>query len=387
MHNNINDCFGCKACQEICPKNAIKFVDNEKGFWLPYVDYNYCVSCGKCHEVCNLLHSSESLCNPMKVFAAWSNNEYVRRISSSGGIFYELAQATIGVLGGVVYASALLDMKVKHIRIDKECDIQKLIGSKYVQGDTNGSFSLVEKDLKSNITVLFVGTPCQVHGLHAYLDLRKCPKEKLISCDFVCHGAVSPAFWRKYIAFLENKANSRISNVQFRNKNSGWKDSSYLFEFQNGARYAVKNSDNVYHLAYDYNYTSRDVCSNCLYATIKRSSDITLGDFWQYSFSNENEDDENKGVSLVLVNTRKGEEMIESISTNIRLYEKTIDDALKGHAGLYSPHRKRNLYEQFWGDVSNNKNFIFLKMKYFQFRKITVWYYKILNRFKVFLHN
>jgi len=40
-------CIGCKRCEEICPKDAIKMVDDKAK-----VDYSQCVRCYCCHEIC-----------------------------------------------------------------------------------------------------------------------------------------------------------------------------------------------------------------------------------------------------------------------------------------------------------------------------------------------
>lgn len=46
------DCCGCNACGDICPKKAITFLVDKEGFWYPKVDKEKCIDCGLCNKVC-----------------------------------------------------------------------------------------------------------------------------------------------------------------------------------------------------------------------------------------------------------------------------------------------------------------------------------------------
>ena len=98
----------------------------------------------------------------------------------------------------------------------------------------------------------------------------------------------------------------------------------------------------------------RESCYSCQYATDKRQGDITLGDFWGYQESApEYIEDDDKGISLVIVNTSKGEKAFKSIKRYVATAKRTMDDAKRGNPVLYKPCDKPDGYDEFWNDASN----------------------------------
>ena len=49
-------CTGCLACVNTCSHNAITKGENEEGFIRPVPKEDLCVNCGKCLNVCPVLH-------------------------------------------------------------------------------------------------------------------------------------------------------------------------------------------------------------------------------------------------------------------------------------------------------------------------------------------
>lgn len=45
--DNMESCYGCGACFQACPTNAICMMENVEGFLEPVVDEEKCISCGK----------------------------------------------------------------------------------------------------------------------------------------------------------------------------------------------------------------------------------------------------------------------------------------------------------------------------------------------------
>lgn len=52
LYERKEDCCGCTACYAICPKSAIKMVEDEEGFEYPLIQEDKCVRCGMCLKVC-----------------------------------------------------------------------------------------------------------------------------------------------------------------------------------------------------------------------------------------------------------------------------------------------------------------------------------------------
>lgn len=50
--DDMNDCTGCSACFNVCPKAAIEMKSDVEGFKFPVIDADKCVNCGLCREVC-----------------------------------------------------------------------------------------------------------------------------------------------------------------------------------------------------------------------------------------------------------------------------------------------------------------------------------------------
>ena len=198
-----NECCGCGACYNICPKKAIEMLEDEEGFKYPKINADKCVRCGLCEKICPSLNSQikskESI--EIKTIGTYSNDLENRSNSSSGGIFSELARYIIEEKKGMVYGAGFNErFKVIQQGISDTINLEKLRGSKYVQSDTEETYSEVKKDLEEGKYVLYTGTPCQIMGLKNYL---KKPYEKLYTCDIICHGVPSPKVFRKYISEIE----------------------------------------------------------------------------------------------------------------------------------------------------------------------------------------
>ena len=168
---NKEDCCGCSACMNICPKNAIKMVEDEKGFIYPHINEYMCVDCGLCKRACGFVNNYDNskLLDETIIYAARYNDKNARNSSSSGGMFYAISEYVLNN-DGVVYGAAYDDgFNVKHIRAVTKEDRDRQLGAKYVQGDIGDSYKEVKKDLVDGKLVLFTGTPCQLASLQTFL--------------------------------------------------------------------------------------------------------------------------------------------------------------------------------------------------------------------------
>lgn len=308
-------------------------IADEEGFLYPSVDKSLCINCGACDRVCPELNNHVGGGTP-KAYAAYTLDDEIRAQSSSGGIFSVLASYVLNN-GGVVFGAAFDDdFNVHHICVDKEADMYKLRGSKYLQSRTEDSFAKTKQFLNEGRKVLFSGTPCQIAGLHNYLGKDY---ENLVMVDLICHGTPSPLVWQKYLSSIANSDNGKIKSIFFRNKTYGWRGYSISVEYDD-AQYISKNSDNKYIKAFIRDVCLRPSCYNCPSKGLARSSDITLADFWGIE-NLMSEMDDDKGTSLVMIHSEKGEQIFADISKNIKCKPTDFNEAIK-----HNPSMLRSVY-------------------------------------------
>lgn len=158
--------------------------------------------------------------------------------------------------------------------------------------------------------------------------------------DIVCHGVPSPKVWDDYLSYLEAKEQMKITKVNFRDKKlSGWRSHVESFCFND---------------TYTYTYTFythimlRCSCGNCPYTNLHRPSDITVGDFWGVEKTQAAKlGEDNKGCSLMLVNTEKGGDWYEGVKDKLYSIQVSSSDCLQPN--LQSPsvlHPKRDEFEK-----------------------------------------
>ncbi len=311
-----NACYGCSACLQVCPYKCIDMINDAHGFMKPYRT-NECKKCGKCTEVCIKL-SKDIGEAPLNAFGVVNKDARVRIKSSSGGVFPLLAQRIIQTGGFVCGAVLDNDFVVRHKISNIENEISSFQGSKYVQSDLRGIFVKIMKILSEEKDVLFVGTPCQVHSIKL---LSGKYARRLYTCDLICHGVPSPGMFADHIKYIEKIYGSTIDNFVFRSKKYGWRDYGTIINLKNSVNVKTKDLKSWINIYLSNRFLNNE-CYKCKYADIQRYGDISMGDFWEVEKVFPQIDD-NKGVSLILVNSRKGIEMFKTIRENI--YFREID--------------------------------------------------------------
>lgn len=344
-----NHCSGCGFCERICPADAIEMKPDSHGFMHPMVDMNKCIQCGKCLKGCpykNKEEKKQHTDNLMQdIFAAWSNNAEVISNSSSGGVFYELAEKIIRE-GGVVYGAAFDDnFSLKHQRVDRIEDIKPLMGSKYVQSNAFTCFDDVLEDIESDKKVLFVGTPCQVAALRSLKDKND---SHLLLVDFVCHGVPSQMLVKEHIRYVESYFNNKVKDYIPRSKILGWGLREAIV-FKNGVMEYRHPITQAYCKVFYSNCALRSSCYNCPYTDFDRPGDLTIADYW--GIEQKRPDLYRKeGVSMILVNSEKGKCFLNSMDTIVlsKTEKNTIIKEKQPH--LYYPVKLPDTYERFWGE-------------------------------------
>lgn len=370
-----NKCTGCSACVNICPKHAISMVEDEKGFKYPVINQEKCVNCGLCKKTCPVINTKENEALN-ECYVGYSKEDKIREKTSSGGIFPLMANKILKENGIVIGAAFDDNNKLKHIAISEEKELDKLKGSKYLQSDLEDIFTYIKEKLKEK-KILFVGTPCQVAGLKAFI---KKDIDNLICIDLVCHGVPSYKLFDKYVKELEEKNNDKLLNYNFRNKDTGWDTYSNTATFKN-SKVTEMAKDNDYMKLFLSDIALRESCFNCNFKLGNKYSDITLGDFW--GVQNYYQDMYNKkGVSAIIVNTRKGNEIFSLIKDELIYKECKIDEIVSGNPSLKYSSKCPCNREKFFKDMKE-RNIIELRKKY---TKKPI-YIKIINKIRKSIFN
>lgn len=348
-YKKSEDCYGCRACEQICPFNAIYMTTNEEGFLYPEIDYSKCKNCNLCKKVCP--HDSMFLekKQPLKCYAGKYNNEYSLEKSSSGGIFSALADYFLENNGYVVGCIFDNNFSAIHVVTNEKHVVEKMRGSKYVQSDTKNTYLEVKHLLETKKYVLFVGTPCQVDGLKNFLSHDY---ETLLTVDLFCHGVPSPKLFSYFLNAFKNKKGN-ITSISFRDKERyGWCSKGSI-KYQNKTKSISPYNNTYYNLYYIKNNINRKCCYECKYASTSRIGDISIGDFWGIDMAIPNFDYK-KGVSAILLNSEKGINYFKIIQNRMTIMETNLDSITKYNKNLISPSKMpdsrnyiyKNIYEQ-----------------------------------------
>lgn len=325
------DCTGCNACGDVCPKDCITFKTDSEGFWYPEVDKEVCVNCHLCERVCPVISPADKIKRydvPL-VYAAYTKDDCIRLDSTSGGIHSTLANYIYGIngfVGGAIYND---DHSVIHIVSNNPSDLVKIRSSKYLQSSLEGQFRQIKELLNNNQTVLYCGTPCQIQGLYKLLGKDY---DNLITCDFICRGVNSPKVFAKYMEMLERQYGSKATKIKFKNKKWGWHNFSLRVNFANGQEYCKDRYHDPFFVGYlQSGCFTRPACYECKFKGFPQKSDITLADFWGIEKLDKSMD-QDKGTSLVLINSDKGWNLFNAIMQQIVCKEFSMNEA-----GLENP--------------------------------------------------
>ncbi len=382
--NNISligkHCFGCRACELKCPQNCIEMKENEEGFIYSIIDYNKCINCGLCLQVCPANeHNTAHM--PMKIYAMISKNRQRLVDSASGGMSDVLANHIISN-GGIVFGVAYTEnMKPVHIFCETHSDLKKIQSSKYVAADTGDTFIKVKNELSGGKLVLYTGTSCQIKGLEMYLGKYY---ENLITLSIICHGTPSFKVFRAYLDSIESKYKSKVVNFDFRfkGKNKWALDSNhYSVLLENKKAYSFDSNYTLYGKDFIKGVNLRESCYQCRFSTANRVGDFSVGDFWGYN-KNHNSFYDEKGLSIVVVNNNKALKMVDMLVANdkIIIEEVDIDDYMNSQPRLKSPFprpEERNIF------YKNNLTDRYLKHKLTLKRRIKILLKKILPSFVI----
>lgn len=355
LFSDKKDCCGCGACAMICPHHAIRLQPDEYGFIYPVINPALCVECGACFKVCNFKVPDTD--KPLEVYAAQGKSNKIDH-SASGGIFATLASAVISE-GGVAYGCALKQEESQLSPVITAAyvyaDLEALKGSKYVQSMTGDTYKEVRDMLQNGVFVLYSGLPCQIAGLKGFL--RKDYKN-LLTIDIICHGTPNAKMFNNFVHTLEYPRNE-VVRFNFRSKKYGWGKYVYAYTLRN---IDSGKEDNFYRTAERSPYYRmfleasiyRDSCYSCPFASSNRVSDISIGDCWgvecehpEYDRAKDGLMSFARGVSCVLINTRKGQNFYEKHIEDFISYKVSFESVSLHNQQLNHPsvkHKNREKY-------------------------------------------
>lgn len=330
------------------------------GFITPKINTSICTGCGICTSVCKAANSGQKYPEG-QFFAAINEEGPVRAASASGGLFSLFAKTYIDQ-GGIVYGAAFdTNWQVSHIRCSNYKTLGRIQKSKYVQSSILHVYRDIEKDLADGKQVLFSGTACQCSGVKSYINQKGLGTGNLLLVDLICHGVPSPKLWASYIKMREG-AQGKITDINFRNKDNSWKDYCMSIAFENGRVDKYRQNEDYFLVLFFHNLILRESCYRCRYASVQRTSDLTLGDYWGITEFHPDFNDD-KGASVLLVNSDKGRSLWEACKEGTRNIEISRYNLAKHQINLQHPSRKDKRYDAFWEDYYK-KGFDYILKKY-----------------------
>ena len=330
--SDFNTCTGCNSCVNICPKDAITIEETLLGI-RALIDENRCVHCNMCRKVCQN-YIDIALNKPLKAVQGW-NTELQERLKSSSGGFVSAITKLFLLKQECVYACVFENGRFVFREVKSVNDFERFSGSKYVKSDTGRIYQEIKERLKCNKKVLFIGLPCQVQGLKSYL--MGAFDNNLVTIDLICHGTPAQALYRKYL--MEKGCNAdQIDSIKFRNKNKYFAHNKRKYEYWLGPFLSS--------LTYTEN------CYNCKFSRFERVADFTVGDSWGSELGR---DEIEKGVSLVLCNTDKAVELLDSIPFDKNSVD--VTKAISNNAQLSHSSIKPDCREKFENHLENGQSY------------------------------
>jgi len=330
----INKCNGCMACADICPENCIKIEDDIK-FFNAVVDESACIHCGLCERTCPNINKPEKR-NPIEWKQGWAVPE-IRRNSSSGGAASAIIKGFIQSNGYV--ASCIFRDGQFLFEITNDLEVaKKFAGSKYVKTNPAGIYEKIQGRLKTD-KVLFVGLPCQAAALKIFIE----DQTNLFTVDLVCHGTPSVKLLEKYLHERGYEL-EELSDIKFRNKLD-------MGLSVNGERIGLSRVTDHYLYSFLQSVDYTENCYSCQFASLERVSDITLGDSWGTEYRNQ----EKNGISLILVQTEKGKELLSGTDLELRAVD--LDNAVANNRQLAYPSVLSPKREKFFKSLEEGKSF------------------------------
>jgi len=356
----LKDCFGCEACKQICPKNAINMIEDGEGFRYPKIDREKCVNCNLCRKICPYENMPEKNSKSRYVYGGYHKDWKVRDASTSGGAFTAIVNNYCDS-NYVIFGAASKGLKVYHTYVDDKDKMGIFRKSKYSQSYIGDSYKEVKDFLKQGRKVLFSGTPCQIAGLKKYLG--NIDISNLLTIEVICEGVPSPYFIKKYEQYLQDRYNSKIEDIDYRYtdmhkfskiKYGKWDFQVMNISLKNGKRIKKDRWINPFWKIWLSHLMSRPSCYNCQFTSIDRVADITLGDLWGIHLYCPELYGNNGGASLIICNNEKGYRAFEIAKKDLFGHELDFNISIKYQSPLRKSIDNNPQRDEFMKDLTND---------------------------------
>lgn len=335
----VNQCTGCMACVDICPKKAIHIEDSLSAY-NAIIDSQLCVDCNLCHRVCQN-NTELEFRKPTAWYQGWASDTNIRKKSSSGGVASAFIQGFIDK-GGIVCSCVFSDGKFGFEFAESLEETHKFSGSKYVKSNPVGIYKRIKQKLNDGIKVLFIGLPCQVAAVKLFVGENL--SENLYTVDLICHGSPSPKFFEKFTEEYGYSVTS-LENVSFRKKD-------YYHVFRGTVGFEPDKVQDAYTFAFLNCLDHTENCYSCKYARQERIGDLTIGDSWGSALP---ESEQKQGISLMLCQSEKGKYLLEN--SPIQLLDVDLETAIENNKQLMHPSNQPTEREKFFRAFSKCQNF------------------------------
>lgn len=393
---NKNECLGCSACEQICPKKAIEMSYDEEGFMYPKIDNSLCIKCGLCHKVCPIENEANVYNKDKYCFGGYIKDRNIRADSTSGGAFSAIVESNC-TDNYVIFGAESEGLKVFHSYIENKDLLYKFRKSKYSQSIIGDSYKNVKKFLREGKFVIFSGTPCQIAGLKNFLSNKE--YENLLTVEVICEGVPSPLYIKKLNNHFIRKYNSSIKNLDYRFKDSKpsenpkkgkWDFEVMRIKLSNGKAFKKDRWINPFWSIWLNHLMSRPSCYKCPFNKTERVADITLGDLWGVHLYCPELYGKNLGSSIILCNSEKGKVFWKNAEKLFYGHELDFNTALKYQSPLRKNISKNEDRELFIEDLKN-ENIPYKKIvkKWANKPTLKLLYNKYIygNRQKIYLWN
>lgn len=376
------NCCGCHACFNACPKNAIQMNLDDEGFFYPQINEDKCINCTSCLKVCPVIQKQKfHNRTPILIRGARNKNKDQVLTSSSGGLFEVFATYFFSIKGFICAAVFDSQWNVCHLITNSFDDLDKLKRSKYVQSLIGNSYKTIKELLDMGNNVLFIGTPCQVAGLRSFL---KSDYKSLTTIDFACHGVPSLKLWNYFKQSINPMM--KFTSINFRDKKKGWRNYCFSYQLLEGTnKIYIKQHKNPFFQAFLQNLSLRPSCYNCQFKHFSSNSDITICDFWGV-WKNHKEWDDNRGASVITCNTTNGIQIFDKIKERLDLCSLNFKQAFIDYNGNVLASASMNPKRNHYLSIVNKENYWELTLKLTKQNFITTtkdYIYDILDKTKL----